>query len=183
MAITPITSTTGGITPAASSTTANDLAGISGNDFMQVLIKQLQFQDPLKPMDNQQMVQQMATIRELETNTRLSSKLSQLSDQQRFSGATALMGKHVQGSTQDADGNVYSAEGVVKSIRFTDTGDIVLELDNGQSLPLTKLQQVLDGTTTNTTNASGTAGAPGTTTQNGTGTPPTTAKSIFPFAI
>jgi len=177
MAVTGTTSTTGGINPLATSTTSNTLAGINGNDFMQVLIKQLQYQDPLKPMDNQQMVQQMATIRELETNTQLSDKLSQLSDQQRFSGATTLMGKHVQGTVQDSDGKEYKADGVVKSIRFTEKGDIILELDNGQTLPLTKLTQVYDGATPNTSDANG-------TTNSGTaGSSSTTAKSIFPFKL
>ena len=112
------------------------LRRLTGEDFMKVLLKQLQFQDPLKPMDNQQMVQQMATIRELEMNTRLSQKLEQLTDQQRFAGAAALMGKRVQGTLTDDAGNEYQTAGVVKTIRFTDKGEIILDLDSGQSLPL-----------------------------------------------
>lgn len=153
-----------GSTGATSSSpvSANSLAGISGEDFMKVLIKQLQFQDPLKPMDNQQMVQQMATIRELETNTQLSTKLSQLTDQQRFAGATSLMGKHVKGTVQDEDENEYTLEGQVKSIRFTNEGDVLLELDNGQMLPLSKLEEVTDpvtGTTQTLPVATNTAAA------------------------
>lgn len=141
--------TTAGITGtnSAAGTTATPAASmgsISGNDFLKVLLAQLQFQDPLKPMDNQQMVQQMATIRELEMNTNLSKKLEQLTDQQRFSGATALMGKHVKGTLADSDGKEYPVEGVVKSVRFTDKGDVILELDSGQSLPIASLEQIED---------------------------------------
>ncbi len=141
---TQINPTTGNISSALS--TRDTLGGISGNDFMKVLIKQLQFQDPLKPMDNQQMVQQMATIRELEMNTRLSDKLAQLTDQQRFGAAGALMGKHVKGTTTDAEGNEFVADGVVTAVRFTNKGEVILELDSGQSLPLARLEEITDAT-------------------------------------
>ncbi len=130
---------TTGITPPAA---RDGLGGISGEDFMKILIKQLQYQDPLKPMDNQQMVQQISTIRELEMNTRLGSKLEQLTDQQRFGAAAALIGKHVKGAVKDEDGNEFNLEGVVTSVRFTEKGEAILELDNGQSLPLAQLQEV-----------------------------------------
>lgn len=120
------------------------MSAISGDDFMKILIKQLQMQDPLKPMDNQQMVQQMSTIRELEMNTRMSKKLEQLTDQQRFGAAAALIGKHVKGTVADEDGKEFTMEGTVKSVRFTDKGEAILELDSGEALPLTKLEEVWD---------------------------------------
>jgi flagellar basal-body rod modification protein FlgD len=141
---TQINPTTGNIT--GSLTTRDTLGGISGEDFMKVLIKQLQFQDPLKPMDNEQMVQQMATIRELEMNTSLSNKLAQLTDQQRFGAAAALIGRHVKGTMTDAEGNEFLAEGRVTAIRFTNKGEVILELDSGQSLPLGNLEEVTDAT-------------------------------------
>jgi flagellar basal-body rod modification protein FlgD len=141
MDIAGLTGSTGTNTAAAPS---SGLGSLSGEDFMKVLIKQLQYQDPLKPMDNQQMVQQMAAIRELEMNTRLSGKLEQLTDQQRFAGAASLMGKRVSGVLQDAEGNQFPLAGVVKSIRFTEKGEILLELDSGQTLPLSKLQTIDD---------------------------------------
>jgi hypothetical protein len=36
-------------------TTTAGLGGISGNDFMNILVKQLQMQDPMKPMTNEEM--------------------------------------------------------------------------------------------------------------------------------
>jgi flagellar basal-body rod modification protein FlgD len=134
----------------AISTAANPIApaqgkgmsGISGDDFMKILIKQLQMQDPLEPMNNQEMIAQMSTIRELEMNTRLSQKLEQLTDQQRFGSAASLIGKHVKGTVSDAEGNEFDKEGVVVSIRFTSKGEAILELDSGQVLPLTNLEEV-----------------------------------------
>jgi len=122
---------------------ATDRLGvISGEDFLKVLIKQLQMQDPLQPMTNQEMVQQMSTIRELEMNTQMSRKLEQLTDQQRFGAAAALIGKQVKGTVKDAEGNQFTMEGVVRSVRFTGTGEAILELDTGEELPLASLEQV-----------------------------------------
>jgi flagellar basal-body rod modification protein FlgD len=121
-----------------------EMAGISSGDFMTILIKQLQFQDPFKPMSNEEMVSQMSTIRELELNTRLSGKLEQITDQQRFGSAAALIGKFVVGTAADAEGNGFPAEGIVTGVRFTQKGDVILELDSGDVLPLAKLEGVTD---------------------------------------
>jgi flagellar basal-body rod modification protein FlgD len=115
---------------------------------MKILIKQLQMQDPMQPMDNQQMVAQIATIRQLEMNTQLSDKLGSLTDQQRFGSAAALIGKHVKGTVSDGNGNEYEKEGMVISVHFTRKGDAMLELDSGDMLPITGVNEVMnaDGT-------------------------------------
>lgn len=130
------------------STGSAGLAGISGEDFMNILVKQLQMQDPMKPMSNQEMVAQLATIRELEMNTRLSGRLEQLTDQQRFGSAAILIGKQVKGSVSDAAGNEFETDGIVTGVRFTRQGEVMLELDSGEVLPLSGLKEVrnADGT-------------------------------------
>ena len=135
------------IQPASTSNVAqtvsnNNLSGITGTDFLNILVKQLQLQDPFEPMGNEEMVAQIATIRELEMNTRLSKKLEQLSDQQRFASAAALIGKYVKGSISDEQGNTLEVEGIVSSIRFTPNGEAMLELDTGEVLPMTGLEQI-----------------------------------------
>jgi hypothetical protein len=55
------------------------------------------------------------------------------------------------GAFRDKTGAEFPADGVVKSIRFTDSGDVILELDSGQSLPITKLQEVVDGSIASST--------------------------------
>lgn len=150
----------------------NGLSAISGTDFMNILVKQLQMQDPMKPMTNEEMVQQLSTIRELEMNSRMSGKLEQLTDQQRFGSAAALIGKQVTGKVADADGNEFNMEGVVTGINFTAKGDVMLELDSGQTLPLTALQTVTNPA------AQPAAAAPATTAAtNGTTAASTTSKN------
>lgn len=116
--------------------------GLTGQDFMKILMKQLQYQDPFKPMGNEEMINQIAKIRELEMNTRLTDKLAGLGDQERFGAAAALIGKYVRGEVTDENGNVFPAEGVVTGVRFDKNGDALLELENGDLLPLTALTRV-----------------------------------------
>jgi flagellar basal-body rod modification protein FlgD len=127
---------------------AGGLGGISGTDFMNILVKQLQMQDPMKPMSNQEMVAQLSTIRELEMNTRLAGRLEQLTDQQRFGSAAVLLGKHVKGAVADADGTEFEVGGIVTGVRFTPKGEVLLELDSGEYMPMSALAEVknADGT-------------------------------------
>jgi len=120
------------------------LAGINGNDFMNILVKQLQYQDPFDPMKNDEMVSQISTIRELEMNTRLSRKLELLTDQQRFGAAAALIGRQVMGTMVDEAGTPFKTDGIVKAVHFTATGQAMLELDNGETLPLADLETVTE---------------------------------------
>jgi flagellar hook assembly protein FlgD len=87
-------------------------------------------------------------------NTRMSSKLEQLTDQQRFGSAAALIGRRVKGTTKDADGNEYAMEGTVVGIRFTESGEVMLDLDTGDTLPLTALQTVTNPASTTTSGTS-----------------------------
>ncbi|MGQ9649218.1 MAG: flagellar hook assembly protein FlgD [Phycisphaerae bacterium] len=128
----------------AQTTTQRDVSGISGQDFMKILIKQLQLQDPFEPMTNQEMISQMATIRELEMNTRLTERLEQLTDQQRVASASGLIGRQIKGVVTDSNGNEYELEGLVTGIEFTSNGEILLRLDNGLRLPITSLTEVTE---------------------------------------
>jgi len=109
---------------------------------MEILIAQLQYQDPFEPMGNEEMVAQIANIRELEMNTQLTSSLKQMTEQQRTGSAAALIGKYVRGEVSDAEGNVFDMEGIVTGIRFTEKGEAMLELDTGELLPLKSMTEV-----------------------------------------
>ncbi len=128
----------------AQAVTSKNLSGISGEDFMKILIKQLQFQDPFEPMSNQEMAAQIATIRELEVNTRLGTKLEQITDQQRFGSSAALIGKYARGSATDAEGTTFEVEGIITGVRFTPSGEVMLELDTGEMLSLAGLEEVTE---------------------------------------
>ncbi|MBO9575137.1 MAG: flagellar hook capping protein [Sphingobium sp.] len=64
--------------------------------FLKLMTTQLQYQDPFSPMDNNQMVQQMATFTQLENSTQGNKYLQNISDAmtgQRLSDAASWIGK------------------------------------------------------------------------------------------
>ncbi len=123
-------------------TAANSARGFSeltGDDFFQLMIAQLANQDPMEPTSNEELLNQMAAIRDIEMNTSLTSALKSLSEQQQFGSASALIGQHVSGQPGE-DGQTVS--GRVTAVRFNSDGTIVLQLDSGAELDLSQLASV-----------------------------------------
>ena len=86
---------------------ATQNAGIGQDDFLRILLTQLQFQDPLKPVDNQEFVAQLAQFSALEINRQQSDKVESLLSIQSVNQSLALIGKTVQiGSNGGASGTV-----------------------------------------------------------------------------
>lgn len=122
--------------------TTRGLTDIDSGDFFQMLITQLQTQDPLKPMDNQQLMSQLSTIRQMEQSTTLNTTLQALAAEQRFGATAGLIGHYVAGTVTSASGQSYELQGLVIGVRFDSKGQAILELHNGASLPASKVEQV-----------------------------------------
>jgi flagellar hook assembly protein FlgD len=89
-------------TTASSGTTGNSAGGIEDLDlqsFFDLMIAELQNQDPLNPMDNQEMLGQIGQIREIASNDKLSETLDSVLLGQSISSATNLIGANVVGLT------------------------------------------------------------------------------------
>ena len=121
------------------STGANTFAELGSEDFLQLLITQITNQDPLEPMGNAELLEQLSLVRELEVSTTLTDTLQRLAGQDRFSSAPSLIGKFVS-SSPGADGLVQS--GVVLGVRFTDDGRPLLQLSDGTELPIERVLTV-----------------------------------------
>lgn len=89
------------IQPTASQQEANKpsaVKGITRDDFLKLLIVQLQNQDPMKPLDNQEFAAQLATFNSLEQLMGINEKLKTLESKQLVLnqlGATSLIGKEI----------------------------------------------------------------------------------------
>lgn len=90
----------------------HDLKDLDLDQFMQIMITELTNQDPLNPMDNSQLVQQISTLREISATTQLSDTLNSVQTGQSLSTASSLIGKEVTALTDDG-GDVT---GVVDSV-------------------------------------------------------------------
>jgi flagellar basal-body rod modification protein FlgD len=135
MTISAISATTPTTNAAASSTTSSASTAsatnqLSYNDFLSLLMAELQNQDPTQPMDPAAMVSQLATVSEVgqavQTNTTLNSILTSNS----LSQAEILVGQNIS-SLDD------SISGTVGSVDVTNSGSTAI-LTNGETLSLSK---------------------------------------------
>lgn len=102
----------------ASSTTGKSSSGLGMDAFLQLLVTQLQYQDPLSPMDDKEFVAELAQFSSLEQLTEINSGiegLTTLTQEQQMIGAVNFIGK-----TIDATGTAVSVEdGKATSVTFT----------------------------------------------------------------
>src|ERR1700743_2414516 len=82
---------------------ANPLGNLQSSDFINLLVTQLQNQDPLQPMSNSDLLQQVSEIGSLQSQTSLNSTLQDMSLQNQISSASSMIGKGVIGN--DNSGN------------------------------------------------------------------------------
>jgi flagellar basal-body rod modification protein FlgD len=106
-------------------------------DFIKMMITQLQNQDPLEPAKNEQLLAQMSQIGQLEASQSLQASLKSLVLQNNVGAASSLIGKMVKG--QDSSGEPLS--GLVNSVRV-EGEDVMLELDNGKAVPLARVTSI-----------------------------------------
>ena len=140
------------ITSAVNSTTpANTLktkkSELKPEDFIKMMITQLQNQDPMEPAKNEELLAQMSQIGQLQTSTAMQETMRGLVLQNQIGSAGNLIGKTIEG----LDAENENVKGVVNSIRVE--GDSVqLELDNGKSLALGRVTKIAPTTIPTTTN-------------------------------
>lgn len=120
-----------------SSSTKKKGFDLKTEDFIKMMITQLQNQDPMDPAKNQDLLAQMSQIGQLQSATTLQDSLKGMVVQNQIGSAASLIGKSVQG----LDGNDDPVTGVVTSVRVQQDG-VSLELDNGTTLPLTRVTSI-----------------------------------------
>ena len=96
-------------TAAAAGPTPASAIGLE--DFVRVLTTQLTYQDPLKPMDNQEFMAQMAQFTALEQTQQLNDRVQQLIDNQAALQSIGLIGR-----TIDFDGASGRTTGTVTAL-------------------------------------------------------------------
>jgi flagellar basal-body rod modification protein FlgD len=110
---------------------------LKAEDFIKMMITQLQNQDPMQPADNNQLLAQMSQIGQLQSATSLQTSLQGLVQQNQIGAAAGLIGKTVQG----LDDNDDPVTGTVTSVSVG-KDSVDLELDTGTKLPLGKVTSI-----------------------------------------
>lgn len=105
------------------------------DEFLQLLVCQLQNQDPLNPQDDTQFISQLAQFSSLEQMTNMNSTLTNTS-------AYELVGKEVIVQTKDATGQINETRGVVDFVEM-ENGQAKLSID-GKKFDMEDLVKVMD---------------------------------------
>lgn len=117
------------------------LRGLEIGDFVNLIIAELQNQDPLNPLDNAEMLNQLSQIREIDSTTKLSETLDSVLLGQNLSMASSLIGKNVEAlATDDFGNNAERITGRVDRALIED-GKIRLRVD-GRSVSLENISEI-----------------------------------------
>lgn len=103
---------------ASSAPTASGLGGLDGDAFLQLMVAQLRYQDPMAPSDPAAMMQQTSVMAQTEMIQQLAQVQQQLLGLQQAATASNLVGTEI--TAQVADGTQVT--GVVEAVRFTSSG-------------------------------------------------------------
>jgi flagellar basal-body rod modification protein FlgD len=130
---------------AATSTTGTDAVRqvtkeLDRDAFLQLLVYQLQNQDPLNPTDNGEMIAQLAQFSALEQMNNLNESFTTVSesmDRLNFVSASALVGRTVSGTA--LDGNTI--QGTVERV-YMDSDNSVYLMVGTTPIALTDIQHI-----------------------------------------
>jgi len=103
----------------------NPKTTLDQDDFIKLLLTQLQNQDPLSPMEDTDFIAQMAQFTSLQEMTSLNNSFD-------FSSAVSLIGKTVY-AEQTVNGEVASILGIVENVSVED-GEVYATINNTQVL-------------------------------------------------
>jgi flagellar basal-body rod modification protein FlgD len=95
-------------------------------DYMKLLITQLQNQNPLEPLDNNEMASQLAQFSELSQLETMNSSFSQALVAADRTYANSLIGKEVSFMAETEDGTSDIINGTVNQVINNYQGDIAL---------------------------------------------------------
>ena len=121
------------------STGTNRFNELSSEDFMKIIFTELQQQDPFEPNDSSALLEQLNSIRAIESDIDLTKNLESIVFQNQLATAGNMIGKTIEGLTATNDrvvGNVFAV------IREGDK--VTLQLDTGWEVPADNVQVIVD---------------------------------------
>jgi flagellar basal-body rod modification protein FlgD len=126
-----------------SSATATPTVTSSKSDetdaFMGLLLAQMRNQSPMDPMDDNQMISQMAQLNSLQELQKIGAAITELTQSNKFLSASNLIGKKVGYLNSDGE----NASGLVSSI-YMEGDDIMLTIGEDE-ITLSDVVEVSEG--------------------------------------
>lgn len=99
---------------------AATLGGMGSEAFLQLLVAQMRYQDPMSPADHTAMLQQTSQFTQVETLQQVSLLQQQLLGLSQAGIASEMIGKEVVAATEAG-----AVTGVVEGVRFTAAGPML----------------------------------------------------------
>ena len=111
-------------------------SALGKDEFLNLLITQLKYQDPLSPMDNTEYVAQLAQFSTLEQMNNMSNSLSSME-------AFSMVGKIITAAVEDpASGEMKDIQGVVDSVKIR--SGVTTLIVGGQEVKTSEVTYVFD---------------------------------------
>jgi flagellar basal-body rod modification protein FlgD len=119
MAITPVSAT---------SSSAQSAYGLDFQSLLRIILTQLTYQDPLKPVDNFQFVSQLAQFSQLQQSQTLNDQVTSLLAAQSANQSVSMLGRTIDFST-----GTSVLSGVVQSVSFAaEQPEVTVKTSNGE---------------------------------------------------
>ena len=99
-------------------------------DYMNLLITQLQNQNPLEPLDNNEMAAQLAQFSQLQQLESMNTSFADVLATTELSYANSLLGKEIAFMAPNETGSSEATSGVVEHVYNNIDGEILLGVGN-----------------------------------------------------
>lgn len=115
----------------------NAFSELSSTEFIKILITELTHQDPFEPNDSSAILEQLSSLRNIESQINLQKKFESLVNQNALSSASGLIGQFVKG----LDASNQQVEGIVESL-LIENGKPILKLSGGARIDASRLTDI-----------------------------------------
>jgi flagellar basal-body rod modification protein FlgD len=130
----------GGIATAQPTQPSNNAFGdLSSEEFVNILVAELTNQDPFEPNDSAAILDQLSSLRNIESQVSLQEQLQTMVNQNAISSASGMIGQVVKGLTASNQ----NVEGIVSSV-VIENGNPVLKLNDGSRIEASRITDVGD---------------------------------------
>ena len=114
-----------------SSSAINSASDIQMN-YMKLLITQLQNQNPLEPLDNNDMASQLAQFSQLQQLETMNSSFADILSTTERNYASSLIGKEISFESENDDGTQQTTSGIVEEVINNLDGQTMLVTGNNK---------------------------------------------------
>lgn len=121
-------------------TSFEEKSSLGKDDFLKILVTQLQNQDPLQPMQDREFIAQMTQFSTLEQLTNMNALLTSMAQANQLGSMASLIGKEVKWFNDGLGGwqtGLVSAVSIQQNKAF-------LVMDSGDKVPAANIMEIAD---------------------------------------